>query len=478
MSTFQRITAAPTGTHVDVRVPIRYRRGAELELVVGPNGERTVVPKHERERVTIKPTRRIRARSPGRSRSGRSSARPTCCRTGARSRPCRWWPAARSRPPAWRSAPNPGSRRRSAVLLAFGRRWAVRWCWHGGVGDHADRAEAGSRGGGGRMIITVTLNTAIDKTLSVPNFRLGRRHRTVEQTTMPGGKGVNVARVLKTLGHAGDRHRPRRRRDRHPHRRAADAAVGAQRLRAHPRGVAHQHRGDRPDDRRADRDQRARPEGLRAGGRAVRRQAAVPRQGRAHVRVRRLAPARRRHRRLRAADPRAAPARASSRSSTPTATRCGARCARSRTSSRRTCSRPRSSSATSSTTTRTASIAVREMVGLGAREAIMTMPDGCFAHMHPPSRTAATARPVPRAACRPAPSSRARRSAPATRSWPASWPPRYNGGSTDGVPAPTASPAAPSRPSIWAPGSWIRTASRACSTRSRSQRPELPAEVT
>ena len=50
------------------------------------------------------------------------------------------------------------------------------------------------------MIITVTLNSAIDKTLSVPNFRLGRRHRTVEQTTMPGGKGVNVARVLKALG--------------------------------------------------------------------------------------------------------------------------------------------------------------------------------------------------------------------------------------------------------------------------------------
>jgi 1-phosphofructokinase family hexose kinase len=50
------------------------------------------------------------------------------------------------------------------------------------------------------MILTVTLNTAIDKTLAVPNFRLGRRHRTVEQTSMPGGKGVNVARVLKTLG--------------------------------------------------------------------------------------------------------------------------------------------------------------------------------------------------------------------------------------------------------------------------------------
>ena len=50
------------------------------------------------------------------------------------------------------------------------------------------------------MIITVTLNAAIDKSLSVPNFRLGRRHRTVEQTTMPGGKGVNVARTLKSLG--------------------------------------------------------------------------------------------------------------------------------------------------------------------------------------------------------------------------------------------------------------------------------------
>src|SRR3954469_5454400 len=49
------------------------------------------------------------------------------------------------------------------------------------------------------MIITVTLNAAIDKTLAVPNFRLGRRHRAVEQTAMAGGKGVNVARALKTL---------------------------------------------------------------------------------------------------------------------------------------------------------------------------------------------------------------------------------------------------------------------------------------
>jgi 1-phosphofructokinase family hexose kinase len=50
------------------------------------------------------------------------------------------------------------------------------------------------------VIITVTLNAAIDKSLSVPNFRLGRRHRTVEQQTLAGGKGVNVARTLKSLG--------------------------------------------------------------------------------------------------------------------------------------------------------------------------------------------------------------------------------------------------------------------------------------
>jgi 1-phosphofructokinase/tagatose 6-phosphate kinase len=50
------------------------------------------------------------------------------------------------------------------------------------------------------MIITVTLNAAIDKSLAVPSFRLGRRHRTVEQRTMAGGKGVNIARTLKALG--------------------------------------------------------------------------------------------------------------------------------------------------------------------------------------------------------------------------------------------------------------------------------------
>jgi D-alanyl-D-alanine carboxypeptidase (penicillin-binding protein 5/6) len=54
---FQRITAARAGTPVGVKVPIRYRRGAELELVIGPNGERTVVPRGRRDDVTVRAIR-------------------------------------------------------------------------------------------------------------------------------------------------------------------------------------------------------------------------------------------------------------------------------------------------------------------------------------------------------------------------------------------------------------------------------------
>ena len=50
------------------------------------------------------------------------------------------------------------------------------------------------------MIVTVTLNAAIDRTLIVPNFQLGHRHRASSANTSAGGKGVNVARALKRLG--------------------------------------------------------------------------------------------------------------------------------------------------------------------------------------------------------------------------------------------------------------------------------------
>jgi 1-phosphofructokinase family hexose kinase len=50
------------------------------------------------------------------------------------------------------------------------------------------------------MIVTVTLNAAIDRTLTVPNFQRGQRHRASSGLALAGGKGINVARALKALG--------------------------------------------------------------------------------------------------------------------------------------------------------------------------------------------------------------------------------------------------------------------------------------
>jgi 1-phosphofructokinase/tagatose 6-phosphate kinase len=50
------------------------------------------------------------------------------------------------------------------------------------------------------MIVTVTLNAAVDRTLSVPSFQIGQRHRASVSFTSAGGKGINIARALKRLG--------------------------------------------------------------------------------------------------------------------------------------------------------------------------------------------------------------------------------------------------------------------------------------
>jgi 1-phosphofructokinase family hexose kinase len=50
------------------------------------------------------------------------------------------------------------------------------------------------------MIVTVTLNAAVDRTLTVPNFQRGQRHRASAGIALAGGKGINVARALKLLG--------------------------------------------------------------------------------------------------------------------------------------------------------------------------------------------------------------------------------------------------------------------------------------
>jgi 1-phosphofructokinase len=50
-------------------------------------------------------------------------------------------------------------------------------------------------------IVTVTLNPAIDRTLHLASFALGHVNRVDSERTDPGGKGINVAKVIKALHH-------------------------------------------------------------------------------------------------------------------------------------------------------------------------------------------------------------------------------------------------------------------------------------
>jgi 1-phosphofructokinase len=50
------------------------------------------------------------------------------------------------------------------------------------------------------MIVTVTLNPSLDRTLHLQRLQRGEVHRAELSTTDPGGKGVNVARCLNAHG--------------------------------------------------------------------------------------------------------------------------------------------------------------------------------------------------------------------------------------------------------------------------------------
>ncbi|WP_322906448.1 1-phosphofructokinase family hexose kinase [Paenibacillus campi] len=50
------------------------------------------------------------------------------------------------------------------------------------------------------MITTVTLNTALDVIYQVPALRPNTVHRIEDAITLPGGKGVNAARIIRQLG--------------------------------------------------------------------------------------------------------------------------------------------------------------------------------------------------------------------------------------------------------------------------------------
>ena len=51
------------------------------------------------------------------------------------------------------------------------------------------------------MIITVTLNPALDKTIEVDEFKIGSVNRIASTRVDAGGKGINVSKVIKELKH-------------------------------------------------------------------------------------------------------------------------------------------------------------------------------------------------------------------------------------------------------------------------------------
>ncbi len=53
---------------------------------------------------------------------------------------------------------------------------------------------------GKEQVLTVTLNPAIDKTITLSDFQLGKLNRVKNVRSDPGGKGINVAKVLKKFG--------------------------------------------------------------------------------------------------------------------------------------------------------------------------------------------------------------------------------------------------------------------------------------
>ena len=51
-----------------------------------------------------------------------------------------------------------------------------------------------------KRIVTVTLNPCVDKTININGFEYGGLNRVTSDVTNVGGKGINCAVVLKSMG--------------------------------------------------------------------------------------------------------------------------------------------------------------------------------------------------------------------------------------------------------------------------------------
>ena len=148
---------------------------------------------------------------------------------------------------------------------------------------------------GSHVIVTVTLNAALDRSLTVPIFQLGHRHRASERARARRRQGDQRRARAEAARRAGRRDRPRRRPHGHADRRGADRGGDPQRLRPDPATSRGRRRPSsirpRAPTRRSTSGARRSP---RTSSRSCSRSSATSRAGRRLRGLRRLAAARRR----------------------------------------------------------------------------------------------------------------------------------------------------------------------------------------
>ena len=88
--------------------------------------------------------------------------------------------------------------------MESGKEFAIGMCLRGTVNtsprrDDRPAVSSGSHGFS-EMILCITPNPAIDRTLILPNLTPGDVHRAGQVIVAAGGKGLNVARAIETLG--------------------------------------------------------------------------------------------------------------------------------------------------------------------------------------------------------------------------------------------------------------------------------------